>query len=468
MCPGRAATWRPRGDLLSTRPVFRGVFASLLCVALTACSEGLCRAAEPGHAVNPAMAEGDGAVGAVAGDGSVVSRYAGHEWMFGTVPPKARAADDHRDPIKVGLINTDSGPVAPMPELHQATIAAIEFINAELGGVDGRPIQLVACATELSPESAERCAQQMIDEDVVAVLGGMVVIPGRSIDLLAQNDLAWVGGIPIDPTVTNSPNSFQFSGGMAGAFVAFAHDAAVNHKVERAAVIFADYGPISDAARTFGIDVLKQHGVEEVAEVSFPMMSTDLLTVAQKAMDSKPQALLVGAADSGCPAIMDALHALNVQVPVYMVGSCADAKAIKKVGLDAAAGTIFAVETRVDQSDNPSVDTEVYAAAVEKYGPAGLNAAGAGTVEFRSMMNLYDALVELGPEATSAQVVEFFQNAVGRPSFDGHDYTCDGKQIAGLQSMCAPQEVLIQIHEDGAFTEVSDGWVDVPSILAGG
>lgn len=452
---------------MSTRQVFRGFFASLLCVGLVACSEGLCRTAEPGHAVDPAMAEGDGAVAAVAGDGSVVSRFAGHEWMFGTVPAKAHAAEKDGDPIKVGLINTDSGPVAAMPELHQATIAAIEFINAELGGVDGRPLELVACATDMAPETAERCAQQMIDEQVVAVLGGMVVLTGRSIELLAQNDIAWVGGIPIDPTVTDSPNSFQFSGGMAGAFVAFAHDAAVKHKVDRAAVIFADYGPISDAARTFGIDVLKRHGVSEVTEVSFPMMSTDLLTAAQKAMDSKPQALLVGAAGTGCPAIMDALHALDVQVPVYMVGSCADAKALEQVGLEAAAGTIFAVETRVDQSDNPSVDTEIYAAAVEKYGPHGLNAAGAGTVEFRSLMNLYDALVELGPEATSAQVVEFFQNAVKRPSFDGHHYTCDGKQITGLQSMCAPQEVLIQIHEDGSFTEVSDGWVDVPSILAG-
>ena len=46
-------------------------------------------------------------------------------------------------------------------------------------------------------------------------------------------------------------------------------------------------------------------------------------------------------------------------------------------------------------------------------------------------------------------------------------YTCDGKQIPELPSLCASQEVLVSIAADGqTFSEESDGWIDVPKLVA--
>ena len=97
-----------------------------------------------------------------------------------------------------------------------------------------------------------------------------------------------------------------------------------------------------------------------------------------------------------------------------------------------------------------------------------MNARGAATVAFRSVINLYSVLTEIAPDVTSARIIDVFRAAKDRPSFDGHPYTCDGEQVPGLPSLCAAQGVLIRL-EVGApngFVEASDGWIDVPKVLA--
>lgn len=138
MCPARRERDGVGGICCRHDKYFEGFFRRCFALALSRAARA-CVGPPTQNAIDPPMAEGNGAVAAASGDGSVVSRFAGHEWMFGTVPATARPASEDGDPIKVGLINTDSGPVAAMPELHQATIATIEFVNAELGGVSRRP-----------------------------------------------------------------------------------------------------------------------------------------------------------------------------------------------------------------------------------------------------------------------------------------------------------------------------------------
>src|SRR5690606_31806189 len=74
------------------------------------------------------------------------------------LPDSASAAEG--EPIVLGMINQENTPVGSYPELSSATRAAIEFVNAELGGVHGRPLELEVCNTEFSPEGSTACAQK--------------------------------------------------------------------------------------------------------------------------------------------------------------------------------------------------------------------------------------------------------------------------------------------------------------------
>ncbi|MEZ5372786.1 MAG: ABC transporter substrate-binding protein [Microthrixaceae bacterium] len=401
----------------------------------------------------------------VSDEGPVVERFPDANWFNGEVPSTAEAADPDAEPVKVGFIGINDGPIAALPELLQATETAFDFINTELGGIDGHPLELVPCPVSLSPESSQRCAREVLDANVVAVLGGINVLGGPGITLLEEAGVPYVGGVPVGVDEVTSPISFQFSGGTSGAFAAFAADAAQRVKAEKVGMVYVDYGPVADGAHEYGAELMKQLGVDDVIEVTFPLASTDVVAPIQKALDAEPDALVVGAADTSCAPALDAIADLELDGPVYMVGACADKKWLDQVGIDNAIGTIFNIEGRLNQRVVDSADSEIYNEVVGEYGPDGLNPAGAATVSFRSAMNLWAVLDQLGAGATPEQIIESFRSSVDEPSFDGHAYTCDGKQVPDMPALCSPQQVLAELVGPDEFAEVSDGWIDVPGLL---
>jgi branched-chain amino acid transport system substrate-binding protein len=438
------------------------VGVAILALVAGACSES---AEEVGTRDTTTTTAGDGAVQPKEGDGSIVSRYAGEEWFIGKVPETATKADATKPPVKVGIMTADSGPVAALPELHAGIDAAVAFINDELGGVGGRPIETTFCEIDLSPEKSQLCARKMVDEQVSVVIGGVNLAAGDAIKVLSENEIPWISSIPINLDEMRSEWSITFSGGTPGAFAAFADHAVRETKAKKASVMYVNLDQVRIAAQDYGVKLLKRGNVE-VTEVPFDLTTQDYAAVAQKAAEGNPDAILVGAADFACPKVIQALSDLQVETTVYMVGSCADRKWLDQVGIDRAVGTIFNVEGRVDQTASASADTEIYNEVMERYEPE-TTPRGAATVSFRATMNLWSVLREMTGEINGTTILAALKATKDHPSFDGHPFTCDGKQMPNLPSMCSPQQVLIRIDGPDAFTEVSKGWIDVPSVLKG-
>ncbi len=393
------------------------------------------------------------------GTGAVIDQFAGERMSFGVVPDAPIVAEG--DPIRIGMINQENTPLGSFPELRLGAEAAVAFINEELGGVDGRPIELVPCITSFSVEQSQACAQQLSQSDVVAVTGGIDITSNGSIPVLEQNQVPLIGGIPVNLEEMTSPISFQFSGGTPGAFAAFAHHAAESG-AEKVAIAYGDYGPIKAAALEFGVAPLRQRGIE-VTEVPFPITGTDFLPVLTKADEGDPDAIFVGAADTSCAPAMRTAHDLGITARIYLVGSCAAPGIAEEVGEEAAEGRIFNVEGPVSGKDR---EGDLYQQVVARYGAPDLPAQSAATVSFRGVMNLYGLLLGVGAEDASRESLLAAARATRNvPSFDGHPYTCDGQQIPTLPALCAPQQVLTE-RRDGALVPIT-GWIDVPAVLRG-
>lgn len=401
--------------------------------------------------------------GSNAGGEAVVSQFAGRQASFGIVPATPTRAGT-ADPIRIGMINQENTPIGSFPELRLGAEAAVRFINEELGGVDGRPLELVPCITTFSVEKSQACAQELVQKQVIAVTGGIDITSSGSIPILEQNGMPYIGGIPVNFNEMQSPISFQFSGGAPGAFVAFAWHAANELGAERVVVTYGDYPPIKAAAQ-MGIDTLKRLGVDEVIEIPFPVTTSaanDFLPIMTKAAESKPDAIFVGGADTACGPAMSTAHQLGVRAKLYLVGACAAPSIAEQIGADAVAGRIFNIENPTDPDD---VDNQMYFAAVAKHGDPKLPAASAATISFRSVMNIWMLLQELGPDATTADLLHLIRQAKDRPSFAGHPYTCDGTPIPELPALCAPQEILVERRGDTVAPVT--GWIDVPAVLRG-
>lgn len=73
------------------------------------------------------------------------------------------------DPVKIGLINQENETVA-FPEGSAAAKAVVAYLNAEKGGIGGRPVELVLCTAGDSPESAVACANQFANDATVPLV----------------------------------------------------------------------------------------------------------------------------------------------------------------------------------------------------------------------------------------------------------------------------------------------------------
>ena len=394
-------------------------------------------------------------------DGSIVSAHAGEEWFLGEVPALAVPADTALEPITLGMINQEDPSVGSYAEVRAAAEAAAAWVNAELGGVDGHPVEIRSCTVMFDAEQSRLCALEMVAEGVVALVGGVHVLSDAADPILEQSGLVSIGGIPANLVEQRSPNAFFFSGGDAGALAGFMAHAAENGRTKVALAYAEDIESFEVAARDYGAAIGVSLGLE-VELIPFSFFATDYVPVITRAQDVGADAVVVLASTAACVPVMRAASDLALDAQLYLTGACAGTSVVDAAG-DTMVGVVFNSEGAVDGAD---VEGSLYQAVIDRYAdePAG----GAGTVGFRGFMNLYGLLVEAGADdATSPTLRELARSAVDRPSFWGHPYTCDGNQVPGLPALCAPQQLLFGLPAVGeAFAAVVTEWIPTDELFA--
>src|SRR6202050_2702707 len=123
--------------------------------------------------------------------------------VFGT-PKKATGS-----PYVFGMINDETGAVT-FPEARQGAIAAVDYVNNYLDGINGHPIVINECTGDGTPATAARCANQLVAAHPLAIRGAAAVGAPASIPIYAHANLAYLGGIPFTPVPETASNSIQF------------------------------------------------------------------------------------------------------------------------------------------------------------------------------------------------------------------------------------------------------------------
>ena len=102
------------------------------------------------------------------------------------------------DPIVLAMISQESGPAA-IPDARLAAEAAVDYVNTELGGAAGRPLQLETCVTDGSPEQSSACANQLLESDPVAFVGQSELGTSGSVPIIEQAGVPLIGPAAVTP-----------------------------------------------------------------------------------------------------------------------------------------------------------------------------------------------------------------------------------------------------------------------------
>lgn len=244
---------------------------------------------------------------------------------------KGGAANSAKPPITIGWINTQGGPTISFPAATVAAQAAIKYVNAKLGGVDGRPIRLETCFIVQSEEEGQACGQQMLnDPHVDSVLFGLVATGAQSIFSTIAGAKPIFIGSPADPSATTAKNTYSLSGTENAVFGPWATFAVGNLKAKRVAVVYPA-GPAALSGAAAIKNGLRKAGAT-VTSVGFDPNANDLLGPLTAAGAQSADAIVPVADGPNCIKIAKALQQIGSHVPVISVPNCLDPAVAKALG----------------------------------------------------------------------------------------------------------------------------------------
>src|SRR6185437_9508555 len=168
---------------------------------------------------------------------------------------KAGPANKSLPPVYIGFVNQQGGPTAVGPLATAGAQMAVNYANAELGGVDGHPIQLVTCFIASSEEEGTTCAQKFLANNKVDVIdmGGVAIGVQSFFSTLngAKPVIDGVAATPIDSVQKNAVILFGDATHILPPFGTYARD--VLH-AKTAALVY----PSDNAGIAVGAAAVKQ------------------------------------------------------------------------------------------------------------------------------------------------------------------------------------------------------------------
>lgn len=365
-------------------------------------------------------------------------------------------------PVVFGVLNLESGPVT-FPEVLAGEQAAVRYVNDYLGGIDGHPIKLVTCTTDGQPSTSSRCANQILDQKPVAIIGAADTGAPAAMEVWKRAGLAYLGGMTLTPAENTSDNSVQFYSISQGDNAALSAYAVEKLGVSKAAVMYTD----DSQGKSTGLGVVKptmlNAGAKSVKEVAVPPASADLSSQAAAVVGAGAQAVYLNLPNA-CASALRSLQSVGNQAKLLGIGPCIEPKTLKAAG--AAAEGLYTAQP-FDPLDGGSKDAKVFNAVMDKYASASTVRAIGTEAGFGTIINVQAALGKTDPsKLTTKSILKAFRTGSDHPNFLSHSYTCDGKQLGKDTAVCNAYQRVYQV-KNGKSVLATDDWVTAGSNFKG-
>jgi branched-chain amino acid transport system substrate-binding protein len=361
---------------------------------------------------------------------------------FGT-PKKATGS-----PYVFGMINDETGAVT-FPEARQGAIAAMNYVNDYLGGINGHPIQIDSCIGDGTPAGAAKCANELVAKHPLAILGAADVGAPASIPIYAHANLAYIGGIPFTPVPFTAPNSIQFWSVSVGDNAAAAVYAGKTLSAKKVALMYFS-NPQGESIIPQIVPVFKAAGASTVK----------LIPLSPTSPDPSPQAALIQSSGAdlayidvpnGCGNVLKSLKSVGYTGKLMGIDPCSappviSASAGGAEGMYIASPFILATGT--------SQQAQLFQAAMKKWAAPGTLIDSPSIAGFATVMNVQAALSKVTGTLNTSSIEAAFKTGSNHPNFLSHPYTCNGQQMTGAPAICNDYYLMNQV-KNGQLTQPS-------------
>jgi len=352
---------------------------------------------------------------------------------------------------------------ASSPESYQAAEAAVDYVNDNLGGVKGRPLKLIHCASLGTPDSAINCANQAVDDKPDAVIKGVDVAGGSAVPIVTGAGISYVTLNAGSPDEVDHSLAFSLTSGFAAQFAPVAAYAKTKG-YSSLGVIYTNVQPLSTPLNGPFAALLAKDGIKYVPE-PVDITSADVTPAYSALVAKHVSGILVVTSLAQCTASLQARASLSDSTPLFMSSSCDVSSALSAVPASATNGSIFAfLDTSAVSTD---ADTKTYLLAMKTYEPSATVGSFAPS-GFESIIDFYRAMLTAADPATldAASVATTLKSAKNIPLFmgGGETFNCGQTYFTGESSVCTGAAFLAS-YTGGDFSLV--GAYNAAQLLAG-
>jgi branched-chain amino acid transport system substrate-binding protein len=360
--------------------------------------------------------------------------------------------------VTVGMIIDagGSGGIGTSALVEQGAKAAVSYINADLGGLEGHKMNLYICENQNSPAGGQTCANDMVQHGAVAVVEPFTGQGQTEVPTIVKAGIPYVtisGGSTAELT---TPGAFDLEGGFPAYLGAMALSAK-QHGFKKVAFLVENVPSALEGAQVFGGLVYKG------AHVGFTVVpvnpgTADISPQMQSAVSSGANAVGMVGDVTLCTSFLQAYNTLALTIPKYVLSTCQDPSILDSSTLDKAlAGSYITTSTK-----SSSADDAEYKAIVKKFAPKvnpNPNVSSNQADGMTPVLALSSIMKGSTEPVTASGIKKQVETAksVTIPMSGGLKFTCNGTAIPLLKSVCSSAAAIgvIQSGKSGNITHVT-------------
>lgn len=226
--------------------------------------------------------------------------------------PQETASGDSTAPVKIGLVYSQSGPLASYGKQYiEGFKAGLDFATGGSGKVGARPVEVTEVDDAGDPAKAVSAAKDLIGKGYKILAGSTSSGVALQVAPLAvQNKVLFISGPAATDGVTGA-NKYTFRSGRQSYQDVLTAKSFIGDAAGKKVVVFAQDGAFGDANEAAVKAVIGGAGAA-VSSVRAPASATDFTPFASQLQAAKPDLLFVAWAGTTAPAMWQTLDQQGV------------------------------------------------------------------------------------------------------------------------------------------------------------
>jgi branched-chain amino acid transport system substrate-binding protein len=383
-----------------------------------------------------------------------IALFLASAWSAVASPAEGATPAPAGPPIVLAMITQEAGPAA-IPDSHLAAQAAVNYVNAKLGGAAGRPLKLVTCVTDGSPEESSACANQLLADHPLAFVGESELGTAGSVPIIAGAGIPIVGPAAVTPELVTSPDAFSMGINLVSESADWTKYMTTKGKAKTVNLINLDIAA-APIFKEIVASVAAANGAKLGVTTSLPETATDATAQMAAASAGHPGAILAITTQQLCVPVMLAHASVAPDIPLYVPGICGAPNLLRAAG--SAANGVY-IGFGYDGPNDTSIPAVTsYRKALAQYGSKKIQLSEFASNAFAAVMNLRVIIDQIGPSVTPAAVTSALKATVNQPNFMGEPYTCNHRVPLAV-SACASAIRMLKVEND-KLVDVGGAWYD--------